>query len=90
MPARPQVQGRPLAMDDLVAWCIVPFDSRKRTPEERIAMLERLGFKRYAGLTDRRARSTCPTPPASSGSLGTAASASRRCGSGSRRIGPAS
>jgi hypothetical protein len=45
---RPQVQGRPLAMDDLVAWCIVPFDSRKRSPEERIAMLERLGFKRYA------------------------------------------
>ena len=47
-PARPQVQGRPLAMEDLVAWCIVPFDSRKRSPEERIAMLERLGFKRYA------------------------------------------
>jgi sugar phosphate isomerase/epimerase len=45
---RPQVAGRPLAMGDLVAWCIVPFDSRKRTPEERIAMLERLGFKRYA------------------------------------------
>jgi sugar phosphate isomerase/epimerase len=45
---RPQVAGRPLAMDDLVAWCIVPFDSRKRTPEERIAMLERLGFRRYA------------------------------------------
>jgi sugar phosphate isomerase/epimerase len=42
------VAGRPLAMDDLVAWCIVPFDSRKRTPEERIAMLERLGFRRYA------------------------------------------
>jgi len=35
-------------MDDLVAWCVVPFDSRRRTPEERIAMLERLGFKRYA------------------------------------------
>jgi hypothetical protein len=48
VPARPQVQGRPLAMDDLVAWCIVPFDSRKRTPEERVAMLERLGFTRYA------------------------------------------
>jgi hypothetical protein len=44
----PQVSGRPLAMDDLVAWCIVPFDSKKRTPEERIAMLERLGFRRYA------------------------------------------
>lgn len=48
VPPRPQVQGRPLAMDDLIAWCIVPFDNRKRTPEERIAMLERLGFKRYA------------------------------------------
>ena len=45
---RPKIQGRPLAMDDLVAWCIVPFDSRKRTPEERVALLERLGFKRYA------------------------------------------
>jgi sugar phosphate isomerase/epimerase len=47
-PSRPLVGGRPLAMDDLVAWCIVPFDSRKRSPEERIAMLERLGLKRYA------------------------------------------
>jgi hypothetical protein len=47
-PTRPIVQGRPLAMGDLVAWCIVPFDSRKRSPEERIAMLERLGFTRYA------------------------------------------
>jgi sugar phosphate isomerase/epimerase len=37
-----------LAMEDLVAWCIVPFDSRKRTPEERIAMLEDVGFRRYA------------------------------------------
>jgi sugar phosphate isomerase/epimerase len=45
---RPMIQGRPLAMDDLVAWCIVPFDARKRTPEQRIAMLERLGFTRYA------------------------------------------
>jgi hypothetical protein len=35
-------------MDDLVAWCIVPFDGRKRSPEERIGMLERLGFRRYA------------------------------------------
>jgi hypothetical protein len=30
------------------AWCIVPFDGRRRTPEERVAMLERLGFERYA------------------------------------------
>ncbi len=34
--------------DNLVAWCIVPFDAKKRGPEERAAMLERLGFKRFA------------------------------------------
>ena len=34
--------------DNLVAWCIVPFDARKRGPEERVAMLKRLGFRRYA------------------------------------------
>lgn len=33
---------------NLVAWCIVPFDSKKRTPEERAAMLERLGIHRLA------------------------------------------
>ena len=30
---------------NLVAWCIVPFDARNRTPEDRAAMLEKLGFK---------------------------------------------
>jgi len=33
---------------NLVAWCIVPFDSQKRGPEERAAMLDRLGVKRLA------------------------------------------
>ena len=33
---------------NLVAWCIVPFDSQKRGPEERAAMLERLGIRRLA------------------------------------------
>ncbi len=33
---------------NLVAWCIVPFDTRKRGPEERGAMLERLGIRRLA------------------------------------------
>jgi glucose dehydrogenase/sugar phosphate isomerase/epimerase len=33
---------------NLVAWCIVPFDSKKRGPEERAAMMEKLGFKLYA------------------------------------------
>jgi quinoprotein glucose dehydrogenase len=33
---------------NLVAWCIVPFDAKRRGPEERAAMLERLGFKMFA------------------------------------------
>src|SRR5688572_17767316 len=33
---------------NLVAWCIVPFDAKKRGPEERAEMLERLGIKRLA------------------------------------------
>jgi sugar phosphate isomerase/epimerase len=36
------------AQDNLVAWCIVPFDAKKRGPAERVAMLRKLGFKRYA------------------------------------------
>jgi putative heme-binding domain-containing protein len=36
------------ARDNLIAWCIVPFDSKKRGPEERAAMLARLGFKHFA------------------------------------------
>lgn len=34
--------------DNLIAWCIVPFDSKKRGPEDRAAMLEKLGFKHFA------------------------------------------
>jgi sugar phosphate isomerase/epimerase len=34
--------------DNLVAWCIVPYDAKKRGPEERAAMLEKLGFKHFA------------------------------------------
>ena len=40
----PEIFGR----DNLIAWCIVPFDSKKRGPEERAAMLEKLGFKHFA------------------------------------------
>src|SRR6185369_16098070 len=36
------------ARSNLVAWCIVPFDAGKRAPEERAAMLEKLGFKYFA------------------------------------------
>lgn len=34
--------------ENLVAWSVGPYDARKRDPEERAAMLQRLGFKRYA------------------------------------------
>ena len=34
--------------DNLVAWCIVPFDSKNRSPEDRAAMMKKLGFKKFA------------------------------------------
>lgn len=34
--------------DNLLAWCVVPFDAQKRGPAERGAMLQRLGFTQYA------------------------------------------
>lgn len=36
------------ARDNLVAWCIVPFDAKKRGPAERSAMLVDLGLRRCA------------------------------------------
>ncbi|HJZ55633.1 MAG TPA: hypothetical protein VKE74_11765, partial [Gemmataceae bacterium] len=36
------------AADNLVAWCIVPFDKKNRNPAERVEMLAKLGFKRFA------------------------------------------
>ncbi len=34
--------------ENLVAWCIVPFDSQKRSPAERAEMLERMGIRQLA------------------------------------------
>ena len=34
--------------DKLIAWCIVPFDAKKRGPNERAAMMEKLGLKHFA------------------------------------------
>lgn len=36
------------APDNLVPWCIVPFDSKKRNPTERAEMVARLGLKKVA------------------------------------------
>jgi hypothetical protein len=34
--------------ENLVAWCIVPFDDRPRSPSDRAEMLVRLGFTKFA------------------------------------------
>lgn len=36
------------ARTNLVAWCIVPFDTKKRGPEERAEMVAKLGFTKVA------------------------------------------
>ena len=40
--------GSVFAKDNLVAWCIVPFDAAKRGPAERAKMLKRLGLAKVA------------------------------------------
>jgi hypothetical protein len=37
-----------MKVDRLAAWCIVPFDAKKRGPEDRAKMLARLGITRCA------------------------------------------
>jgi sugar phosphate isomerase/epimerase len=34
--------------ENITPWCVVPFDAKKRNPEERAEMLHRLGFKTFA------------------------------------------
>ena len=34
--------------ENLVAWCIVPFDASDRTPEQRAVMLDELGISQLA------------------------------------------
>src|SRR5688572_21039040 len=45
-----QKKDEPLlfARQNLVAWCIVPFDKMKRTPAQRAAMLKSLGITQLA------------------------------------------
>jgi hypothetical protein len=48
VPSRAEKPADRFGQDNLVAWCIVPFDAKKRGPAERVEMLQTLGFKRYA------------------------------------------
>ena len=43
-----QKNGLVFSKKNLVAWCIVPFDSKKRGPEERAIMLNGLGITKFA------------------------------------------
>ncbi len=59
-PDSPKTQDKNLfARDNLVAWCIVPFDGKKRGPTERAAMCAKLGLKKIA--YDWRAGHICPS-----------------------------
>jgi putative heme-binding domain-containing protein len=44
----PPPASRLFARDNLIAWCIVPFDAKQRGPTDRAAMLKRLGFRHFA------------------------------------------
>ena len=46
--ARAETPPDVFARENLAAWCIVPFDAKKRGPEERAEMLARLGIKGLA------------------------------------------
>lgn len=37
-----------IGMDNIYAWCIVPYDSLERSPQARIAMLKKMGITKYA------------------------------------------
>jgi sugar phosphate isomerase/epimerase len=44
----PSSQASLFARTNITAWCVVPFDSKKRGPVERAEMLHRLGFQNFA------------------------------------------
>ncbi len=48
LPVAPQKTMELFDKQNLIAWCVVPFDAKKRGPEERAAMLQRLGFTKFA------------------------------------------
>ena len=45
---QPIVVGDNFKKENLVAWCIVPFDAKQRGPEARAKMVRELGMKRVA------------------------------------------
>jgi hypothetical protein len=48
LPAEDSVIPANFRRENLVAWCIVPFDAKKRDPQARAAMVKNLGLRRVA------------------------------------------
>lgn len=48
LPVAKAAEFQLFARTNLMAWCIVPFDAKKRGPEERAAMMEKLGVRHFA------------------------------------------
>lgn len=48
LPVAHSAEYQLFARTNLMAWCIVPFDAKKRGPEERAAMMEKLGLRHFA------------------------------------------
>ena len=46
--AEPLPEGGVFAKPNLVAWCIVPFDTAHRGPQQRAEMLQKLGIRKFA------------------------------------------
>ena len=46
--ADPTFSSSDFGKDNLVAWCIVPFDASQRSPSERAKMVRELGIKKVA------------------------------------------
>ncbi len=47
-PSSTNGKSRLFSMDNLTAWCIIPYDSQDRSPLERASMLRELGFRKMA------------------------------------------
>ena len=59
----PSENSKVFLKTNLVAWCIVPFDNKKRGPEERVQMLVKLGITKMASDPQALPYKFNETPP---------------------------
>lgn len=46
--SKPKPTSEPFALDNLIPWSIVAYDSQERSPAQRVQMIKKLGFSQYA------------------------------------------